>query len=80
MSNLGNVVGGHKANLNNPSMFAYILSPFNLPSLIHIIDTSEESKANSKQVLEGELADVQTGTGVDDGEKNPNRVAGGLKA
>ena len=41
-------------------------------------DTSEESKANSKQVLEGELADVKTGS--DDTDKNPNRVAGGLKA
>ena len=29
MSNLGNVVGGHKANLNNPSMFLSL-------SLIHL--------------------------------------------
>ncbi|MCJ1309313.1 hypothetical protein MMC25_002972 [Agyrium rufum] len=59
MSNLGNVVGGHKANLNNPN-------------------TSAEAKENSKQILEGELADVQTGTSS--GDKNPNNVAGGLKA
>jgi len=60
MSNPGNVVGGHKANLNNPN-------------------TSEESKQHSREVLEGELSDVQTGTTNDEG-KNPNNVAGGLKA
>jgi hypothetical protein len=42
-------------------------------------DTSEESKQHSKQVLEGELADVQTGSDSMEG-KNPNNVAGGLKA
>ncbi|MCJ1352871.1 MAG: hypothetical protein MMC33_002855 [Icmadophila ericetorum] len=60
MSNLGNVVGGHKANLNNPN-------------------TSEESKQHSREVLEGELSDVQIGA-TDDSNKNPNNIAGGLKA
>ena len=41
-------------------------------------DTSEESKQHSKEVLEGELADVQTGSGGSD--KNPGNVAGGYKA
>ncbi|MCJ1283072.1 hypothetical protein MMC26_002399 [Xylographa opegraphella] len=60
MSNPGNVVGGHKANLANPN-------------------TSEESKAHSKEILDGELADVETNVNSMDG-KNPNNVAGGLKA
>ncbi|MCJ1232539.1 hypothetical protein MMC14_000492 [Varicellaria rhodocarpa] len=60
MSNMGNVVGGHKANLNNPN-------------------TSEESKQHSKEILEGELADVKTGAASSEG-KNPGNVAGGLKA
>lgn len=42
-------------------------------------NTSEESKENSKQVLDGELADVQTNQSSDEG-KNPNNVAGGYKA
>lgn len=42
-------------------------------------DTSEESKQYSREVLDGELADVQTGSDSSE-EKNPNNVAGGLKA
>ncbi|KAI4260704.1 MAG: hypothetical protein L6R42_003924 [Xanthoria sp. 1 TBL-2021] len=59
MSNPGNIVGGHKANLNNPN-------------------TSEESKQHSKEVLDQEF----NGGNVDtsSGDKNPNNVAGGLKA
>jgi len=44
-----------------------------------MVDTSEESKQHSKEVLDGELADVQTGSDNMEG-KNPNNVAGGLKA
>ncbi|KAL8708363.1 MAG: hypothetical protein Q9220_006743 [cf. Caloplaca sp. 1 TL-2023] len=58
MSNPGNIVGGHKANLNNPN-------------------TSEESKQHSKEVLDSEF----NGGNVDkSGDKNPQNVAGGLKA
>ncbi|MCJ1294787.1 hypothetical protein MMC34_006345 [Xylographa carneopallida] len=42
-------------------------------------NTSEESKAHSKEILEGELADVETNVNSTEG-KNPNNVAGGLKA
>lgn len=42
-------------------------------------DTSEEAKQHSREVLEGELADVQTGSANQE-DKNPNNVAGGLKA
>ena len=42
-------------------------------------DTSDEAKQHSKEVLEGELADVQTGSDSSEG-KNPGNVAGGLKA
>ncbi|KAF2132448.1 hypothetical protein P153DRAFT_284978 [Dothidotthia symphoricarpi CBS 119687] len=66
MANSGNVVGGHKANLNNPN-------------------TSEESKQHSREVIENQGADTQSNTTTSsstkpDGEKNPNNVAGGLKA
>ncbi|KAL8949784.1 MAG: hypothetical protein Q9222_004127 [Ikaeria aurantiellina] len=58
MSNPGNIVGGHKANLNNPN-------------------TSEEAKQHSKEVLDNEF----NGGNVDkSGDKNPQNVAGGLKA
>lgn len=54
-------------------------------------DTSEEAKQHSKEVLEGKGVEVEetgssgtTGgsgtTGVIDDGKNPNNVAGGLKA
>ncbi|OTB16571.1 hypothetical protein K445DRAFT_331157 [Daldinia sp. EC12] len=58
------IAGGHKANLNNPN-------------------TSQEAKEHSKQVLENEFngGDVpKSGSGGDDGNKNPGNVAGGLKA
>ncbi|KAF2864918.1 hypothetical protein BDV95DRAFT_508278 [Massariosphaeria phaeospora] len=60
MSNTGNVIGGHKANINNPN-------------------TSEESKQNSRDVLENQLGGGETGNDSQEG-KNPNNVAGGLKA
>ncbi len=42
-------------------------------------DTSDESKQHSKDVLDQEYngGDIDTSSG---GEKNPNNVAGGLKA
>lgn len=43
------------------------------------LDTSEESKQHSKEVLENELGDVKTGSDNMEG-KNPGNVAGGLKA
>ncbi|MCJ1231652.1 hypothetical protein MMC12_008331 [Toensbergia leucococca] len=58
MSNSGNIVGGHKANLANPN-------------------TSEESKQNSKNILDQEF---NGGEIESTGEKNPQNVAGGLKA
>ncbi|KAL9023418.1 MAG: hypothetical protein Q9196_007214 [Gyalolechia fulgens] len=58
MSNPGNIVGGHKANLNNPN-------------------TSEEAKQHSKEVLDQEY---NGGNIEKSGEKNPQNVAGGLKA
>ncbi|KAF2034053.1 hypothetical protein EK21DRAFT_97829 [Setomelanomma holmii] len=61
-ANSGNVIGGHKANLNN-------------------LNTSEESKQHSHEVLEN----AENGGGIEaasksGGDKNPNNVAGGLKA
>ncbi|MCJ1378318.1 hypothetical protein MMC17_001415 [Xylographa soralifera] len=41
--------------------------------------TSEKSKAHSKKILDGELADVETNVNSIEGKK-PNNVAGGLKA
>ena len=43
-----------------------------------LVETSEESKQHSKEVLEQEFdgGNVQK----DSGDKNPNNVAGGLKA
>jgi len=76
MSNPGNIVGGHKANLNNPSKstcdlrFSYVANA--------CIDTSEESKQHSKEVLDNEFNGGDVGTG--DANKNPNNVVGGLKA
>ncbi|RKU46573.1 hypothetical protein DL546_004475 [Coniochaeta pulveracea] len=71
MARSSQVAGGHKANLNNPN-------------------TSEESKKNSKQALENEFDDntvesdseasTESKSSKDDHEKNPNNVAGGLKA
>ncbi|KAJ9667138.1 hypothetical protein H2201_002658 [Coniosporium apollinis] len=66
MANPGNVIGGHKANLNNPN-------------------TSEESKQHSKEVLEqaSNSGDIDTSSSSSAGStegKNPNNVAGGLKA
>ncbi|KAI2625831.1 conidiation-specific protein 6 [Hypoxylon sp. NC1633] len=65
------IAGGHKANLKNPT-------------------TSKDSKEHSKQVLENEFGSKEasktgasnTGTSNtgDDNGKNPNNVAGGLKA
>jgi len=36
-------------------------------------NASDEAKENSKQKLEGELADVESGS-KSDGDKNPNNV------
>ncbi|KAM7187360.1 conidiation-specific protein 6 [Rhypophila sp. PSN 637] len=59
------IAGGHKANLKNPN-------------------TSEESKENSKKILENEfnvqLDGEDASKSNDDDGKNPNNVAGGLKA
>lgn len=45
--------------------------------LLTVADTSEESKQHSKEVLDQEF----NGGNVDtSGDKNPNNVAGGLKA
>lgn len=75
--NAGNVVGGHKANLNNPST-----SPF-IPPLAHALTTlelgtSEESKQHSQEVLDQQYNGGEIEK--DSGEKNPQNVAGGLKA
>ncbi|KAL8913508.1 MAG: hypothetical protein Q9171_001696 [Xanthocarpia ochracea] len=75
MSNPGNIVGGHKANLNNPSMtISRILST---PSDIRCADTSDEAKQHSKEVLDQEF---NGGNVEKSNDKNPNNVAGGLKA
>ena len=77
MSNPGNIVGGHKANLNNPSTSLVFLS--NITKLLtSLLDTSEESKQHSKEVLDNEFNGGDVDTGSDN--KNPNNVAGGLKA
>ena len=55
MSNPGNVVGGHKANLNNPN-------------------TSEESKQNSREILDQEYNGGNIETATDSKDKNPNNV------
>ena len=83
--NPNNVIGGHKATLNNPSQylcFHPVLTAFTERNT----DTSEEAKQHSKEVLQQEGHDVggtggsgETG-GSDDSGKNPNNVIGGLKA
>ncbi|KAL8684920.1 MAG: hypothetical protein Q9224_006065 [Gallowayella concinna] len=75
MSNPGNIVGGHKANLNNPSTLLII--PPLWSSIDQYPDTSEESKQHSKEVLNQEF---NGGNVESSGDKNPNNVAGGLKA
>lgn len=71
MSNPGNIVGGHKANLNNPTMPAAIsfVCPF-----INIPDTSEEAKQDSSEALDQEF----NGSNIDSGDpmedKNPGNV------
>ncbi|KAI4086072.1 MAG: hypothetical protein LQ348_002703 [Seirophora lacunosa] len=76
MSNPGNIVGGHKANLNNPSM-SNRAPTGSQNHLTFVSDTSEESKQHSKDVLDNEFAggNVEKSDG-----KNPQNVAGGLKA
>lgn len=44
-----------------------------------ITDTSEEAKQHSREVLDNEYNGGNIDTGSDEG-KNPNNVAGGLKA
>ncbi|KAF7845707.1 hypothetical protein BT93_L1060 [Corymbia citriodora subsp. variegata] len=64
MSNPNQVAGGHKANLNNPN-------------------TSDEAKQHSKEVLESGNVDTSSSSSSSSGStegKNPNNVAGGLKA
>ncbi|CUS13494.1 unnamed protein product [Tuber aestivum] len=74
--NLGNVIGGHKANLHNPSNISSYLT----------IHTSEEAKQHSREVLDGlglETGTYTSGPGdadVNIGAKNPGNVAGGYKA
>jgi hypothetical protein len=74
MANPGNVIGGHKANLNNPRTIliqSYVLdmSPNSFP------ETSEESKKHSREVLENEFNGGDTGTTSDRTEnKNPGNV------
>ncbi len=98
MSNPNNVIGGHKANLNNPSSSLTSLYKDTLADKCP--DTSEESKQHSKEVLgeqgvatsssgsntgsSGNSGSTSTsgssGSSGDDSGKNPNNVAGGLKA
>ena len=81
-----NAARGHKANLNNPSQsrpshLQYLACMnISLPSIA--IDTSEESKANSQRVLDKMEKDGELHYGSEDQNtsKNPNQVAGGLKA
>lgn len=69
------VLGGHKANLNNPSM--HWLGSLLFLSNLTYPDTSEEAKQHSKEVLDQEY----NGGEIDkSGDKNPQNVAGGLKA
>jgi len=80
----GNVIGGHKANINNPSMsseqFTSCSCYYILLSLILIVtDTSEESKQHSREILDNEYDGGNIETHSDE-NKNPNNVAGGLKA
>jgi hypothetical protein len=72
MSNPGNVAGGHKANLNNPSSSRAIISLYiNVTNMA--LDTSEESKQHSRDVLENDPEAFESQTG-DDHDKNPNNV------
>ncbi len=80
MSNPGNVAGGHKATINNPSKLDLTLNPTGVShSSLPRLDVSDEAKQHSKEVLDNEFQGGAVG-GDDNTEKNPNRVAGGLKA
>lgn len=75
---ISNRAQGHKANLSNPSTLPTF--SLNLISLADgTLDTSEASKAHSKEVLDG--MDKPFYSDEDQNvSKNPNQVAGGLKA
>ena len=62
-----------------PVRVPYIVG-YLLPSEVNEgIDTSEESEQHSREVLDNEFNGGDAGQGSS-GEKNPNNVAGGLKA
>lgn len=70
----GNVVGGHKATLSNPSELNKNYSVTKLTWT----DASDEAKQRSEQVLNSEFNGGEYPK--NEGPKNPNNVAGGLKA
>ena len=87
---VSNLARGHKANISNPSKFiitrhmspcrALPLAPFfSVPSLTLKSDTSDESKKHSQEVLDS-LGGDNAFYGKQEPEKDPNRVAGGLKS
>ncbi len=75
---ISNSAQGHKANLSNPSTVPR--PSFDVCAVANEIqDTSEASKAHSKEVLDS--MDKPFYSGEDQNvSKNPNQVAGGLKA
>lgn len=80
---ISNKARGYKANLSNPSaQHTYPFPPPPLPPplsfLIPILDTSEESKAHSREVLD-DLPDNPLGAAGGE-QKDPKNVARGLKA
>ncbi|KAF1947523.1 hypothetical protein EJ02DRAFT_392010 [Clathrospora elynae] len=64
-ANSGNVIGGHKANLNNPNTSE---------------ESKEHSRDVIQNAEKGGVIDSTSKSASSSGEKNSNNVAGGLKA
>ena len=81
---ISNAASGHKANLSNPSMvplpFPFLSATCRTGELNYTLDTSEASKAHSKEVLESMPDQPHYGQEEQNISKNPGNVAGGLKA
>ena len=82
---ISNAASGHKANLSNPSKLRQLVQRWTgklqiTNASLHL-DTSDASKANSKKELESLGGDnAFYGDEDQNKSKNPNNVAGGLKA
>ncbi|MCJ1361917.1 hypothetical protein MMC16_001018 [Acarospora aff. strigata] len=78
MSNPGNVIGGHKANLNNPNT-SEESKQHSQEVLEKEYGVSETGSSGGSGGNTGNTGNTGS-SGSDDSGKNPNNVIGGLKA